>query len=204
MSGDRLDVVLAPEARALWTKSLQPVARSLGFRPGKLDLRWRRGWIREASEVRQSFWFQIDQKFGFDRRMGGRFVVEFIMNNSYRRTAVRDRMWWLLDGLSRSEVIRINNAVIASLPGPSPEIMDAIHANLRPYYAVNFETVEAIPAPDADVWFRYATRVDAAKWGDFIASRLPSVVTECERRLANLQPGTSSMGGAVIKAQHQD
>lgn len=95
--------------------------------------------------------------------MGGRFV-EFVVNDWRRPPNLQDRMRRLLDDATRREVIRINNDVIASLPGPSLEIVEALREDLPPYSFANFQRNEEIPAANSDVWFRYATRAGAARW----------------------------------------
>ena len=195
MTEQPLDIVQANEARALWSKAVRPVATQLGFKP---EMTIMHGWVRDATPVQLTFWFQVTQ-FGFDKQTGGKFIVEFTAQNPSRRTSLRNRMWRLLDDESRREVIRINNAVIASLPGPSTSILNGLAEFLRATYLSSFGLVNDIPPASTDVWFRYATRGDALRWGDFVASRLPSLVAECERSLENQLTGTSSMGRVVFK-----
>jgi hypothetical protein len=197
---DPLEVVRAPEVRTLWNRAIRPVARGLGFKPGNVYIP---GWVRESAEERSTFWFQID-KYGFDKYMGGRFIVEFIFNDLDRKVSTRDRMWTLLDDVSRRAAFRMNNGVIASLPAPSIEIVMSIPEPLRASYLGFFKTLTEMPERDSDVWFRYATRKDAASWGDFMAARLPSVVAEGGRLLSGLPPSTSVMGGVILKQPKVD
>ncbi|MDQ6877488.1 MAG: hypothetical protein M3082_07270 [Candidatus Dormibacteraeota bacterium] len=162
-----------------------------------------RGWVRDATPVHLTFWFQVTQ-FGFDKQTGGKFIVEFTAQNPGRHTSLRDRKWRLLDDQSRREVIRINNAVIASLPGPSASILNGLPEFLRATYLSSFRLVDETSPAHTDVWFRYATRGDAQQWSNFVALRLPFLVTECERSLENQQARTSSMGGVVFKKPEED
>ena len=152
--------------------------------------------------MRVTFWIQID-KYGFDRHAGGRFIVEFTAQHHDRETSLRDRMWILLDDLPRREVVRMNNAVISALPGPSRATLDALPVDLRGTYLAGFKVVDEPPS-NADVWFRYATIADVERWGDFIASRLPYAVAECERRLEDQPIRTASMGGMLVKYPQDD
>jgi hypothetical protein len=196
MGSNPLEVVRGPEVRALWNRAIRPVARQLGFKPGNA---YKPGWVRESAKERSTFWFQID-KYGFDKYTGGRFIVEFIFNDLHRQVSMRDRMWRLLDDGSHRAVVRLNNDVIASLPGPSSELLLDLPESLRSTYLDAFKPIIGVPEPDNDVWFRYATRADAAAWGDFIASRLPSVVTECSRALESLPVGAAVLAGVVLKS----
>jgi len=193
--GNPLEVVRARDARALWNKAVQPVARGLGFKPGNVYVP---GWVRELAQERSTFWFQID-KYGFDRQSGGQFWVEFIYNDLSRQASIRDRMWALLDDLSRRTVMQMNNDVIASLPGPSHEILMSLPELLRPTYLNSFKPITDMPQSGHDLGFRYATKADAMAWGDFIASRLPAVDALSSGLLKTLEAGTSLMGGRAVK-----
>lgn len=193
--GDHLDVVRARDARALWNKAVQPVARSLGFKPGNVYVP---GWVRESAQERSTFWFQID-RYGFDKWSGGQFWVEFIYNDLSRQASIRNRMWALLDDLSRRAVVHMNNDVIASLPGPSHEILMSLPELLRSTYLNLFKPITDMPPSGHDLGFRYATKADATAWGDFIASRLPSVDARSSGLLKTLDAGTSLMDGRAVK-----
>jgi hypothetical protein len=193
-----LDVIRSPEVRSLLAKALKPALSELGFKQGKSESGGWSGWVRETSALREFFWIQLSQS-GFDRYSGGRFIVEFTLSDPARRTGLRDRMWRLLDDVSRREVVRINNSAIASLPGPSRQILNALPESLRSTYVASFKTIDETPAVNQDVWFRYASREDVVAWGEFIASRFRFVIQEGERRIAAQVPGTGSIGGVVVK-----
>ena len=193
-----LEVIRSPEVRSLLAKALKPAISELGFKQGKSETEGWSGWFRETSALREFFWIQLSQS-GFDRYSGGQFIVEFTLSDPVRRTSFRERMWRLLDDVSRREVVRINNGAIASLPGPSREILFALAESLRSTYVASFKTIDETPSANQDVWFRYATRGDVETWGGFIASRFGFAIEECERRLAALEPGTGSIGGAVVR-----
>ncbi len=195
-----LDVIRAPEFRSVLVKALKPTLGELGFKPSKNEPGGWNGWVRETAGLREFFWIQLSRS-GFDRYTGGKFIVEFTVSDAVRRTALRDRIWRLLDDVSRREAVRISNGTIAALPGPSREILNALPESLRSTYLGYFKTVDETPAQKQDVWFRYATRRDLTAWADFIASRFQLVIQECEQRLAGLQPHTNSMGGVALKAR---
>ena len=195
-----LDVIRAPEFRSVLVKALKPTLGELGFKPSKNEPGGWNGWVREAAGLREFFWIQLGRS-GFDRHTGGTFIVEFTVSDAVRRTALRDRMWRLLDDVSRREAVRISNGAIAALPGPSRGILTALPESLRSTYLGYFNTVDETPGQKQDVWFRYATRQDVAAWADFIASRFQFVIQECEQRLAGLPPHTNSMGCFVLKAR---
>jgi hypothetical protein len=190
-----LEVIRAGEVRTTWNQVLRPVAAGLALKPGAVS--HRRGWLRESAGKRLAFWFQLDQRYGFDKYLGGRFVVEFLANDFIRESSVYERIWRLLKDESRRNAILLSNAAVASLPSPPWETVSALREDLRPYYIKQFELQGATPAAQEDVWFRYATRADVARWGDFLASELPNVVVECERRLADLPPKSSWLLGTV-------
>jgi hypothetical protein len=191
-----LEVVHARQARAAWAKAIKPVGRELGFKPGRDQISGLPGWTRDTDERRETFFFQINP-YGFDKYSGGRFVLEFTTEDKRRRTWRRDRVWQLLDELSRREALNMNNHVIESLPAPSTEFVESLPGPDRPWYLRNFEPVAQIPPPNADFWFRYATQADADWWGEFVASRLRSVLAASGTRLANQPPRTS--GGILGK-----
>ena len=195
-----LDVIRAPEFRSVLVKALKPKLAELGFKPSKNEPGGWNGWVRETAGLREFFWIQLGRS-GFDRYTGGTFIVEFTVSDSDRRTALRDRIWRLLDDVSRREAVRISNGAIAALPGPSREILKALPESLRSSYLSDFKKIDATPAQKQDAWFRYATLRDVGAWADFLASRFRLVIQECEQRLAGLQPGTNSMGGVVLKAR---
>lgn len=195
-----LEVIRAPELRSALVKALKPTLGDLGFKPSKNKPGGWNGWARDTAGLREFFWIQLGRS-GFDRYTGGTFIVEFTVSDTVRRTALRDRIWRLLDDSSRREAVRISNGAIAALPGPSREILNALPESLRATYLGSFKTIDETPAQNQDAWFRYATRQDVAAWADFIASRFRFVIQECEQRLAGLQPGTNSMGGVVLKAR---
>lgn len=192
-----VEVIRSPEVRSLLAKAFRPALSELGFKQGKSEPGGWSGWVRETSALREFFWVQLSQS-GFDRYSGGQFIVEFTLSDPARRTGLRDRMWRLLDDVSRREVVRINNAAIASLPGPSHEILNALPESLRSTYVASFETIDETPGANQDVWFRYATRGDVVTWGEFIDSRFRFVIQECERRIAAQEPGTGSIGGVAV------
>ena len=200
MSGQPLQLVPATQARSLWKKKVRPVANQLGFKPGKEIMG---GWVRETTPVRVTFWFQIN-KYGFDKHAGGKFIVEFTAQHHSRQTSLRDRMWMLLDDVSRREVMRINNSVISDLPGPSRATLDALPPHLRNTYLADFKVIDETQSANTDVWFRYATIADVERWADFIALRLPPIVAECERRLEHQPVRTASMGGTLVKYPQDD
>ena len=195
-SGSPLSVIRSPEVRQLWTKSLEPLLKDLGFRAGKSSTGGSSGWDRQQTNRSESFWFQIGRS-GFDRYRGGQFVVEFIVTDTSRGVSLRDRMWRLIDDNSRQRAVDLNNRVIASLPGPSIEMLNALPESLRSTYVDSFKTMSEVPARDQDVWFRYATRTDVIDWGEYVASQLASVLNECESKLVALEPGTSSLFGVI-------
>jgi hypothetical protein len=196
VSKEPLVLVSSKDARAIWTRLIRPIATGLGFKPGKTVMH---GWIRESTPLRATFWLQISQ-FGFDKNTGGKFIVEFTASDKTRQTAMRERLWGLLDEVSRREVLRLNNEVVGSLPGPSEVILKALPEFLRETYLTSFKPVPSVPATNNDVWFRYATQADAELWGHFVSSRLSFAVTECERRLADLPTNTSSWFGTKASA----
>jgi hypothetical protein len=171
----------------------------MGFKPGKTVMR---GWLRTSPPPPVTFWFQVTQ-FGFDKHTGGKFIVEFTANDPIRGTSLRYRLWRLLNDRSRREVVALNNEVIASLPGPSTQILNGLPEFLRLTYLASFEPTIEADLINSDVWFRYATSDHAARWGDFVAKQLPTVVSECERRLAELAPDTASMAGVIFKPNKQ-
>jgi hypothetical protein len=199
VGGQPLEVIRAPQVRALWNKRLRPVLKELGFKAGKFSPGAWNGWERQSADLRMFFWFQLF-RYGFDRYQGGRFILEFVGNDLPRKVGLRDRMWSVMDDASRREVVRINNEVIASLPGPSTETLGWLPETLRPTYLDDFKRIEAIPSAQDDVWFRYATMADVAGWGEFIATRLPSLIAGYEERLKSTQAGTSMISGYVMKA----
>lgn len=196
-----LDVIKSRQVRTIWTIAVGPVAQHLGFRPGRPDQRTPVGWWRDSSRGRCFFSFQIDQRFGFDRRMGGRFVVNFSASESKRDVSLWARMWGLLDPTAQVEAVRMNNRVVESLPNPAEEIVSALPLDLRPYYLANFKVIDEPPPANSDVWFRYATIDHATNWGQFVASHLPEVVGEVERRLSRQAEGTQSMAGHLVKRE---
>ena len=198
-----LDVIRAPEFRSVLVKALKPTLDELGFNPSKNEPGGWNGWVRETCGLREFFWIQLGRS-GFDRHTGGTFIVEFTVSDAVRRTALRDRMWRLLDDVSRREAVRICNGAIAALPGPSRGILTALPESLRSTYLGYFNTVDETPGQKQDVWFRYATRQDVAAWADFIASRFQLVIQECEQRLAGLQAHTNSMGVVVLKTRDDE
>ena len=198
-----LDVIPAPEFRSVLVKALKPTLGELGFKPSKNEPGGWNGWVRETCGLREFFWIQLGRS-GFDRYTGGTFIVEFTVSDAIRRTALRDRMWRLLDDVSRREAVRISNGAIAALPGPSRGILTALPESLRSTYLGYFNTVNETPGQKQDVWFRYATRRDVAAWADFIASRFQLVIQECEQRLAGLQAHTNSMGVVVLKTRDDE
>src|ERR1700694_2152165 len=196
MNANPLDAVSATEARGIWNAVVRPVATGLGFRAGKSAMR---GWVREAQSLPFTFGFQVT-KYGFDRYSGGRFITEFHASNRSRATAVLFRMWSLLGDQTRREFFQINSAVVSRLPGPSDAIVRALPESLRETYLAGFRVSVDIPPPNADVWCRYATREDAARWGAFIAANLEEMVARCEQRLFLLKDGTQSMSGVVVNS----
>jgi hypothetical protein len=185
-----LEVVHARHARAAWAKAIKLVSRELGFKPGRDQISGLPGWIRDTDERRETFFFQINP-YGFDKYSGGSFVVEFTSEDKRLRTWRRDRLWELLDELSRRDAFNMNNRVIESQPAPSTEFVESLPGPHRPLYLTKFEPVAQVPPPGADFWFRYATQADVDWWGDFVASRLRWVLAESGTRLANQPPGTS-------------
>lgn len=194
MSDAGLVLVPAADARKAWDRMIRPVATVLGFKPGKTVMR---GWIRDAP-VRVTFWFQVTM-FGFDKNSGWKFIVEFTASDPARQTALRDRLWRLLDDRARREVMHINNDVVRSLPGPSDAILGALPQDLRQTYLDSFKSTPE-PRIHNDVWFRYATVADVDRWGAFVAAQLPPAVAECEHRLADLPAGSQTMGGVLVKS----
>jgi hypothetical protein len=195
-----LDVIRSTEARSVWKRALKPILTEMRFKPGQSHpTGGRTGWTRDAPPFHEFFWIQINN-YGFDRYHGGEFVVEFEFSRADMHTAIRDRMWRLLDVDSQREVIRLNNLTIAALPGPSPEMLAALPGGLSETYLGNFEAMAEEVKPDSDVWFRYARRADVEAWGEFVASRLKNVIKSIEQRLNEMPEGAGVLFGAMRKA----
>jgi hypothetical protein len=195
-----LDVIRSTEARSVWKRALKPILTEMRFKPGQSHpTGGRTGWTRDAPPFHEFFWIQINN-YGFDRYHGGEFVVEFEFSRADMHTAIRDRMWRLLDVDSQREVIRLNNLTIAALPGPSPEMLAALPGGLSETYLGNFDAMAEEVKPDSDVWFRYARRADVEAWGEFVASRLKNVIKSIEQRLNEMPEGAGVLFGAMRKA----
>ena len=189
-----MNLVPAVEARTIWNERVQATASALGFTRQKTG---GDRWVRDASPVAATFRFHIT-KFGFNEHSGGEFVVEFGVKDPGRRTSASNRMWRLLDDAAREEFFRINSEVIARLPGPSAVITQAMPPFHRETYVNSFRVPDSIPPSNSDVWCRYATKGDAERWGAFIATHLESIIVECDRRLRQLEDGTSSISDVVV------
>jgi hypothetical protein len=195
-----LETVHARTVRSIWGAAVKPYCHEAGFRRSAQPGSGLPGWAREDDEQLQTFAFQID-RFGFNRYTGGRFVVEIMATDKRRGTGIRDRLWRLLDDTSRRAAFEMNNRIIKSLPGPWQELVKELHGEMRAQYLKEFEPLQQVPEADRDIWFRYATRSDAEWWGQFVASRLPSVFAECERRLSEQPAGGHLFFGRGVKTK---
>jgi len=202
MHGVPLDAIRSTEVRSVFKRALKPELKKLEFKIAEADPRGPSGWEREVRPVREFFWIQLSS-YGFFRDSGGEFIVEFVFSNSEHHTAVRDRMWRLLDDSGRQEAVQLSNHAIASLPGPLPEIYGEMPAGLQETSLQRFHPITEIPPAEHDIWFRYATRSDVDAWAEFLASRLAPVVKECEDRLQSLAAGSVMLAGLTKKEGDQ-
>ena len=77
--------------------------------------------------------------------------------------------------------------------------MRALPDSLRETYMAEFRVATGIPQPTADVWCRYGTHEDAARWA-LRGANLEELVGKCEQRLSQLENGTQSLMGVVVKS----
>lgn len=127
------------------------------------------GWIRPAGEVHHIVAVQCRQS-GWDPHAGSRFVVEFEQSRAPSRGTgfSRQRIWGLLDDLSRREALNINSQVAQTLPPPDQQFLRELPADVRDHYLRKFAaTPQTIDS--GDVWFAYYDETDAAVWADFLA-----------------------------------
>jgi hypothetical protein len=190
-----LEVIRSTEVRSVFKRALKAELKKLGFKTARDGPT---GWAREVLPIRDFFWIQFNP-YGFLRDAGGKFIVEFEFHNSARRTAIRDRMWRLLDDASRREVVRLNNQAINALPGPLPELYGQEPDRIDETWQQRFEPIIEIPSTHSDVWFRYATRIDVDNWAGFLASRLGSIIVANEERLNTMPEGAAILLGTIRK-----
>jgi hypothetical protein len=191
-----LDVIRSTEVRSVFKDALKAELKTLGFKTARDGPT---GWAREVPPIRDFFWIQFNS-YGFFRDAGSEFIVEFAFHNAARRTAIRDRMWRLLDDASRREVVRLNNQAINALPGPLPELYGAEPDRTDKTWQQRFEPISEIPPTHSDVWFRYATRMDVDNWAEFLASRLGPIIIANEERLNMMPEGATVFLGAIRKS----
>jgi hypothetical protein len=186
-----LEVIRSTYVRKVFKAALAPELKRLGFKTARDGPS---GWAREVPPIREMFWVQFSP-YGFFSDIGGEFIVEFIFNDSVRRTAIRDRLWRLLDDSGRVEVVRLNNQAIKSLPGPL-NIFGKASADMREMHRRQFEPIKEMPSADSDVWFRYATYADVDAWAQFLARRFGPVVAAIEERLRAMPEGAAFLFGS--------
>lgn len=144
------------------------------------------GWIRPSGEQFAMVVVQCSQS-GWDDRSGNKFVIEFEQSREPRRGtgSNRDRIWYLLDELSRHEALNINTRVAQTLPPPDMQFVNELPAGIREHYLASFgpstETNNS-----SDVWFKYYDETDAAIWAEFLKGRIGPVLENFLARPASI------------------
>ncbi len=132
------------------------------------------GWVRSAEGEHHVVAVQASQS-GWDPHSGNRFVVEFERSERPVRATgfSRQRIWGLLDEISRREALRINDHVAETLPPPNQQILRELPPELRPHYLAHFERDTRPVDATRDVWFAYYDEDDASAWATFLGKNVP-------------------------------
>lgn len=129
-------------------------------------------WIAPRGAEHVIVAVQCSQR-GWENRSGNKFVVELELSREPRRATGygRNRLWSLLDELSRHEVLKINSLVAQTLPEPDMRFLKELDPSTREHYlgwfAPSPQTIE-----DTDVWFAYYDETDASRWATFMSGRI--------------------------------
>ena len=110
---------------------------------------------------------------GWDPRAGNSFTVEFERSRTPTRATgfSRQRLWGLLDEMSRREALKLNNQVAQTLPPPDQRFLSELPEEVREHYLRSFAPTTAT-VDSTDVWFNYYDETDAAVWADFMARKV--------------------------------
>lgn len=155
---------------------LGPVLRPLGFKKTSGGML---GYAKHHKYGFTTLWFQVD-KWGWDKRWGSRFTVEFQQGELAQPGAgnihSRQRIGYLLEGHDPylEDIRRINNAVIHRLPG----FLNA-EGQFATVDGMNFQTIGYSPRKDPyeeDVWLNYFTTEDVKAWGTYFGERMPRLI----------------------------
>src|SRR5262249_28341456 len=115
---------------------------------------------------------------------GSKFVLEFQINGDGRPggypSRFRKRVPYFLGIDELREVQRVQNEVIRSLRQPPTGLLR--DPSLRIWYLGKFEPVRTPYTASDDVWFRYASERDVARWVALLQPVLERVLPELEQR----------------------
>jgi len=160
------------ELYSILREHLAPLCKANGFKRTNTML----SWVRPRGELYEGFWCQADQG-GWDTYVGSKFVVEFQLGHQPLigwETICRKRMGEMLAAAEREEIRRIQNDVIASLRRPPKNYpLLNLREEFSNFYLEQFKPIDQPFGERDDIWFRYASKQDADRWGEFLVAKLP-------------------------------
>jgi hypothetical protein len=158
---------------------LAPLFKASGFKRATTML----SWVRPRGALYEGVWCQADQR-GWDSYAGSKFVVEFQLGPEPvigGKTICGRRIGKLLNPAEREEARTIQNRVIASLrTPPKNHAVLNVCEEVSTLYLKEFDLVDQPYGERDDIWFRYASKEDVARWSNFLVDKLPNCLRQVE------------------------
>ena len=188
---DLKELPAASQVYSALRAGIDPIVRPLGYSREKSGPpTWAQA---ESSGPKTAFWAQVNAK-AVDSYSGGELLFEFERLTG-RRTAAklpgRARLDQLLVPSEMELMLEHQNALIASLPRPPVEQVEAYPESLREMYLQEFEPQRTFRP--GNFWLRYLTIEHVQEWLPLVAELLPRVLD----RAARLEPSVGYMGRSV-------
>jgi hypothetical protein len=123
-------------------------------------------------------WPLLDRKYGFSRNSGSEFTICFELSSkpvALTSNQPSTHLWALLDGDQKRAAKEIHKRALTNLP-PSPDRIARLFGG----------KLRSLTLPWEDVWFRYGTIDDVARWAEFLTKTLLIAVDRYTRK-AGLQ-----------------
>lgn len=146
------------------------------------------GWVKPVGKDDSLvFWLQCSQS-GWDAYAGSSFCVEFqrsasseIGGGSRFKGDLRELLPYFLTVDELEEVRQMQNRVISKLERPpANHFAYQLPENTLKWYLGKFNAVETAYTNGHDVWFRYHDVEDVILWAEFVAKRLPRIISRME------------------------
>jgi hypothetical protein len=165
------------------------------------------GWMKPCGSEHLFLWFQCN-KWGWNAVWGSSFTLEFQMapeaSEAMTFKGRRERIGYLLEGFPElDELRRMNNAIIARLPGSINNQAVTVQDDTGKAYALDGFLIDPEPAVyGRDLWLNYYSPEDVQSWAEYFKEKLSYFVSVfVEQRKSAQQLARDRFDATMVQVQ---